>query len=351
MLALGSTLLTEQKQRKMAIPCLFLACVFMFFIALSKGGVNLSLSEIVAIINQLETDSLKNAIIWQIRLPRIVLAMVVGAGLAACGCAMQAIFRNPLADPGLIGVSSGAALGAVATIVLGSSLFANFSSTLGVYAVPVGAFIGCISVCAFIYRLSAHSGQFTIISLLLAGIAVNAIVGSLIGGLTLISNEQQLRDLTFWSMGSLAGNHFAMMLPSLCIIVLSVVLLLRLAKPLNLYLLGEAQAKHLGINVTRLKKQVFICTALCTRAAVSITGIISFVGFIVPHIVRLVLGPDHRYLMPASILGGALLLSFADLFARTVMLPAELPIGLITSAIGGPFFLIMLLKTYQQRSL
>jgi len=176
-------------------------------------------------------------------------------------------------------------------------------------------------------------------------------VGSLIGVLTLISNDQQLRDLTFWSMGSLAGNHFTMMLPTLTLIVISCIGLLRLAKPLNLYLLGEAQAKHLGIDVTKLKKHVFIYTALCTGAAVAITGIIGFVGFIVPHIVRLVLGPDHHYLMPTSMLGGALLLSLADLFARTVMLPAELPIGLITSAIGGPFFLIMLLKTYQRRGL
>ncbi|TMN71947.1 iron ABC transporter [Pseudoalteromonas sp. S1727] len=349
MLALGSTLITQQQQRRFAIPALFIACIVMFFIALSKGGVTISISEIIAIINQTAEDQLKHAIIWQIRLPRIVLAMIVGAGLAACGAAMQAIFRNPLADPGLIGVSSGAALGAVATIVLGTSIFANFSDSFGIYAVPVGAFLGCIGVCVFIYRLSAHSGQFTIISLLLAGIAVNAIVGSLIGVLTLISNDQQLRDLTFWSMGSLAGNHFAMMTPTLCIIIACCIGLLRLAKPLNLYLLGEAQAKHLGINVTKLKKQVFIYTALCTGAAVAITGIIGFVGFIVPHIVRLILGPDHRYLMPASILGGALMLGLADLFARTVILPAEVPIGLITSAIGGPFFLIMLLKTYQQR--
>ncbi|MDQ9090217.1 iron ABC transporter permease [Pseudoalteromonas haloplanktis] len=349
MLALGSTLITQQQQRRFAIPALFIACIVMFFIALSKGGVTISISEIIAIINQTAEDQLKHAIIWQIRLPRIVLAMIVGAGLAACGAAMQAIFRNPLADPGLIGVSSGAALGAVATIVLGTSIFANFSDSFGIYAVPVGAFLGCIGVCVFIYRLSAHSGQFTIISLLLAGIAVNAIVGSLIGVLTLISNDQQLRDLTLWSMGSLAGNHFAMMTPTLCIIIACCIGLLRLAKPLNLYLLGEAQAKHLGINVTKLKKQVFIYTALCTGAAVAITGIIGFVGFIVPHIVRLILGPDHRYLIPASILGGALMLGLADLFARTVILPAEVPIGLITSAIGGPFFLIMLLKTYQQR--
>jgi len=235
MLALGSTIISQNQHRRMAIPALFIACVIVFFIALSKGGVAISISEIISIINQTADDELKHAIIWQIRLPRLVLAMIVGAGLAACGAAMQAIFRNPLADPGLIGVSSGAALGAVATIVLGTSLFANFSDSLGIYAVPVGAFLGCIGVCVFIYRLSAHSGQFTIISLLLAGIAVNAIVGSLIGILTLISNDQQLRDLTFWSMGSLAGNHFAMMLPTIALIIFSCVALLRLGKPLNLY--------------------------------------------------------------------------------------------------------------------
>ncbi|WP_166421814.1 iron ABC transporter permease [Pseudoalteromonas sp. Z1A8] len=347
MLALGNRLLAQQRIRVLSIPVLFIICILVFFIALSQGGVVITLRETMLMLTQPVDDQLKHAIIWQIRLPRILLSMVVGAGLATCGAAMQALFRNPLADPGLIGIASGAALGAVATIVLGTSLFANFSDNLGYYAVPVGAFLSCIAVCMFIYRLGAQDGRFTIVSLLLAGIAVNAIVNAIIGILTLVSNEQQLRDLTFWSMGSLAGNHLAMIMPTLGIIIGCCIGLLRLSKPLNVYLLGEAQAKHVGINVTKLKKQVFIYTALCTAAAVAITGVISFVGLIVPHIMRLILGPDHRYLLPACMLGGALMLSLADLFARTIMLPAEVPIGLITSAIGGPFFLIMLLKTYQ----
>jgi iron complex transport system permease protein len=285
--------------------------------------------------------------LWEIRLPRVVLSLITGAGLGVCGAAMQAIFRNPLADPGLIGVSSGAALGAVSVIVLGNTLFSEFSTVFGLYAIPLGAFFGCLAVCSFIYRLSAFSGQFTVISLLLAGIAVNAIVGAFIGVLTLVSNDQELRDLTFWSMGSLAGNHWALIFPSLAAIIIAIIGLYRLSQPLNLYLLGEAQAKHLGLNVNALKKRVFVLTALCIGAAVAVTGMIGFVGFVVPHLIRLIVGTDHRYLMPGSMLLGALLLTASDLLARTIILPAEVPIGLITSALGGPFFLIMLMKTYK----
>lgn len=337
----------QQLRQKWALPCLLIACFINFFMALMIGGVSITFADLIAASSYSAKPELKHAILWEIRLPRLLLAMIVGAGLAVCGAAMQAIFRNPLADPGLIGVSSGAALGAVTTLVLGNTLLSAFSAVFSIYAVPVGAFIGCITVCLFIYRLSAVNGQFTVISLLLAGIAVNAIVSAVIGILTLISTDQQLRDLTFWSMGSLAGNHFAMMLPSLAVIIVSSAYLLHLAQPLNLYLLGEEQARHVGININTLKKKVFICTALCTGAAVAITGVIGFVGFIIPHIVRLILGPDHRYLLPSCIVSGALFLSLADLLARTIILPAELPIGLITSAIGGPFFLFMLLKTYR----
>ncbi len=349
MLSLSNHSNTLQLRQQWLLPCLLTACFIAFIIALMTGGVTITLTELIAAASNSTNLDLKYAILWEIRLPRVILAMIVGAGLAICGAAMQAIFRNPLADPGLIGVSSGAALGAVSTIVLGSTIFSAFTASFTIYAVPIGAFIGCVTVCLFIYRLSALNGQLTVISLLLAGIAVNAIVSAVIGILTLVSTDQQLRDLTFWSMGSLAGNHFSMMLPSLIIIVLSSAYLLRLAHPLNLYLLGEEQAKHVGINVNTLKKKVFICTALCTGSAVAITGVIGFVGFIIPHIMRLIIGPDHRHLLPSSIVAGALFLSLADLLARTVILPAELPIGLITSAIGGPFFLFILLKTYRLR--
>ncbi len=317
-------------------------------ISLSIGSVDISLSEIANVLTSPQTSNIKDTIIIDIRLPRVILGFVVGAGLAVCGAAMQAIFRNPLADPGLIGVSGGAALGAVTMIVLGNSLLANFSQTLGMYAIPVSAFLGCLLVFAVIFKLSAFSGQFTVISLLLAGIAVNAIVGAIIGLLTFVSDEQELRDLTFWSMGSLAGNHWLIIAPVLVAIIISIIGILRVSTALNLYLLGENQAHHLGVNVKRLKVRVFLLTALCIGAAVSVSGMIGFVGFVVPHLVRLVIGPDHKYLLPSSMLLGGILLSLSDLMARTVILPAELPIGLITSALGGPFFLFMLFNTYNK---
>ena len=344
---IAQSLFTQKSTvRVMFVP--FLACLVLLVsvVGLKAGAISMSWSELFKVFFNTQTNTLWDAVIWHIRLPRLVLCLLVGAGLGACGAAMQAIFRNPLADPGLIGVAGGAALGAVSIIVLGSSMLASFSEVFAIYALPMGAFLGALTVCGFIYRLSSYGGEFTIVSLLLAGIAVNAIVGSLIGLLTLVSNDQQLRDLTFWSMGSLAGNSWEMILPVAVIIIASCVGLLRSSLSLNLYLLGEHQAKHLGLDVIKLKKQVFIFTALCLGAAVSITGVIGFVGFIVPHLVRLLIGPDHRFLMPASMLLGAVLLSFADLLARTLILPAELPIGLLTSAIGGPFFLVMLFKTF-----
>ncbi|KAF7765080.1 iron complex transport system permease protein [Pseudoalteromonas citrea] len=349
MLALSQSFIPVGSAKRMLVSGLLIVCFMIGLISLAIGGVDISLSQLVDILSYKEANSLQNAVIWEIRLPRLVLTMAVGAGLAASGAAMQAIFRNPLADPGLIGITSGAALGAIATIVLGNSLLSTFSESYGIYAVPIGAFLGCLVICTLIYKLSSQGNQFTIISLLLAGIAINAIVSAFIGILTLISSDAELRDLTFWGMGSLAGNNFKMIIPSLVVISVCCLFFFKMAKPLNIYLLGEQQARHLGVNVTALKKQAFIYTALCIGASVSLTGMIGFVGFIVPHIMRLLMGPDHRYLMPASILGGAILLSLADILARTLILPSELPIGLITSAIGGPFFLVMLLKTYQSR--
>lgn len=351
MLALEQSLIPAEVARKWMLLGLIIGCIVVSFIGLSSGGVSISYSRLMDILFTGQSSNLEHAVIWQIRLPRLVLAIVVGAGLGACGAAMQAVFRNPLADPGLIGISSGAALGAISTIVLGSTLLSGFADYYGIYAVPIGAFLGCLGVCSLIYRLSSQGNRFTIVSLLLAGIAVNAIVGAVIGILTLISSDQQLRDLTFWSMGALAGNSFTTIIPSLCLMLACCFGFSRLAQPLNLYLLGEQQARHLGVDVVGLKKKVFVYTALCTGAAVALTGIIGFVGFIVPHIVRLLIGPDHRYLLPASMLGGAILLCLADLLARTLILPSELPIGLITSALGGPFFLIMLVKTYRIKEL
>lgn len=323
----------------------FCSLLLLAGVSVSTGAIEVSWLQWM----QGKSTALENQILWDIRLPRVLLAIFVGAALGASGAAMQALFRNPLADPGLIGVASGGALGAVLMIVLGNSLLAEFSQTLGVYALPTASTLGCLAVCAIIYFLSLRQGQLAIITLLLAGIAVNAVVASIIGLLTLISEDRELRDLTFWMMGNLGGNRWATLIPVMACIVISLIGILRLSKPLNVYLLGESQAKHLGIEVSRLKKEIFFFSALAVGAAVSICGMIGFIGFIVPHLIRLVIGPDHKWLLPLSMLLGATLLTLADVVARLMIAPAEIPIGLITSAIGGPFFLFVLLNFSKNR--
>ncbi len=334
--------ITGEKQRRflqrLALPTNAIILIIITIMGITTGAFAMSLQDIF------QNDPAAITVLTDIRIPRVILSIFVGAALGVCGAAMQALFRNPLADSGLIGVSSGGALGAVVMIVLGNSLFSDFSESLGIYMLPFAAMLGCLGVCALIYRLSNIGPQFTIITLLLAGIAVNAIIGSIIGVLTLMSTDSELRELTFWTMGNLGGNHWALTLPVLVFISISIVGIVRLATPLNLYLLGEQQAQHLGVSVKHLKKQVFFFTALGIGAAVSISGMIGFVGFIVPHLIRLLIGPDHRFLLPNSMLLGASLLTGADIIARTVIIPAELPIGLMTSALGGPFFLLALYR-------
>ncbi len=330
--------------QRYSIPVCLSLLVSISVLALMLGSVPVSVKDLLTLMPTVDGSTLGGTVLFEIRLPRVLLSLFVGAALGLCGAAMQALFRNPLADPGLIGVAGGGALGAVTMIVLGNSLFAGFSQGIGIYALPIAAMLGCLGVCTIIYKLSNRQGQFTIITLLLAGIAVNAIVGSVIGVLTLVSDDSELRELTFWTMGNLGGNHWTLTLPVLVLIAISLVGLLRLAKALNIYLLGESQARHLGIPVAKLKKAVFFYTALAVGAAVSISGMIGFIGFVVPHLIRLLIGPDHRYLLPASMLLGASLLTLADLVARIAITPAELPIGLITSALGGPFFLAVLYK-------
>lgn len=294
---------SRQQWQRLSILINIALLITVSCIALIAGAFSISLSDFMAAFSSLLQSGdkpLAASVLLDIRLPRVTLSIFVGAALGACGAAMQALFRNPLADPGLIGVASGGALGAIIMIVLGNSLFSQFTQTIGIYALPFSAMLSCLGVCAIIYKLSHRQGQLTIITLLLAGIAINAIVGSLIGLLTLISDDSELRELTFWTMGNLGGNHWTLTLPVLILISISLWGIMRLAKPLNIYLLGELQAKHLGISVTSLKKHIFFFTALAVGAAVSISGMIGFIGFVVPHLVRLLIGPDHRYLLPAS---------------------------------------------------
>ncbi|KVO01401.1 FecCD family ABC transporter permease [Burkholderia ubonensis] len=285
------------------------------------------------------------AVLLDIRAPRVVLALLVGGGFGAAGAAMQALFRNPLADPGLVGVSSGAALGATTTIVLGPALFAASAGGAVLPAVlPIAAFAGALAVAALVYRLAASRGRLALPLLLLAGIAINALAGAAIGLLTFAANDAQLRTLTFWSLGSLGGAQWPALAAVTPCVAIGCALLARERDALNALQLGETEALHLGVPVQRLKRRVLVAVALAVGALVSCAGIIGFIGLVAPHCIRLACGPDQRIVMPGAALLGALLTLAADLAARTVAAPAEIPLGVLTALLGAPFFLALLWK-------
>lgn len=287
-------------------------------------------------------------IIGQIRLPRTLLGLSVGAVLALCGVAMQGLFRNPLADPGLVGVSSGAALGAALVIVGSASLGWGLGPLwLQPYLLSLAAFAGGLGVTAVVYRLGRRDGQTSVAAMLLAGVALSALAGALIGLFTYLADDATLRSLTFWNMGSLNGASYARLWPLLLVGVGVAIWLPRRATALNALLLGESETRHLGFEVERLKRELVLCTALGVGAAVAAAGLIGFIGLVVPHLLRLLVGPDHRILLPASAMAGAALLLLADLLARLLLAPAELPIGIITALLGAPFFLYLLVKGRQ----
>lgn len=283
-------------------------------------------------------------VLTAIRLPRVLLGLLIGAGLAVSGAAMQGLFRNPLADPGLVGVSSGAALAAVFIIVLGLPFLEGTAAWLAPFSIALGAFGGSIVATLIVYRLATWRGRTSVATMLLAGIALNALAGAGTGLMTLIADDAQLRDITFWTLGSLGGATWTTLGAVTPFMLMGIVGAPVLARALNAMLLGEAEARHLGINVERLKQGVVFITALTVGAAVAVSGIIGFVGLVVPHLLRLTLGPDHRGLLPGSALLGAMLLLGADLLSRTLIAPAELPIGIVTAFIGAPFFLWLLLR-------
>jgi iron complex transport system permease protein len=283
-------------------------------------------------------------IVEQIRLPRVVMGLLVGAALAVSGVVMQGIFRNPLADPGLAGVSAGAGLGAAAMIVLGGSLALPVAGLFSYAALPAAAFLGGLATTLILYALSTRLGRTSVATMLLAGIALGALSGAATGLLVYIADDKQLRDLTFWGMGSLGGATWPKITTLAIVLATSFSALPFMARGLNALALGEAAAWHMGISVERLKRTAIVIVAAMTGASVAVSGGIGFVGIVVPHVLRLAIGPDHRFLLPASALLGGSLLVLADSVARTVAAPAELPIGIITALAGAPFFLWVLLR-------
>ncbi|WP_441258208.1 FecCD family ABC transporter permease [Vibrio sp. Vf1514] len=284
-----------------------------------------------------------NLVIHEIRFPRTLLCLLVGAILALCGTVMQGLFRNPLAEPGIIGVSAGASLGAALAIVFLSSL--NFDARwMNAITLPLCAFLGGALTTIIVYRLGTNKFGTSVTIMLLAGVAISAVSGAGIGYLNYVADDQMLRDLTLWSMGSFAGANWQSI--TLCALTLLGLYLYfaRRAMALNALLLGESEARHLGIPIQRLKRALIVLSAVGVGVTVSAAGMIGFVGLVVPHLGRMLVGPDHRYLLPVSALLGALLLTIADMVARVAATPAELPIGIVTALVGAPFFLYLLFQ-------
>lgn len=312
-------------------------------VSLTSGAAGLGAGDLLAALAGEGLGPRDQVVLYDIRLPRLALGLAVGAALAVSGVLLQGLFRNPLADPGIVGVSAGAGLGAVLAIVLGGLLPSALIATVGPALVPLAAGLSGWLTTLLLYRV-ATTGQRTDVALmLLAGIALSALAGALTGLLTFVADDRQLRDLTFWSMGSLAGATWSKLAAALPLMALALLVAPRLARGLNALALGEAQASHMGTDVQLLKRLTILSAAAATGSAVALSGGIGFIGIVVPHLLRQAQGPDHRQLIPNAALLGAALLVLADVVSRSVVAPAELPIGILTALLGTPVFLWMLL--------
>jgi len=285
------------------------------------------------------TDEALRQIWLTIRLPRVLLALVIGGSLALAGCVMQGLFRNPLADPGLLGISSGAACAVALWVVLPVTL----PALLMLYAPMLAAFLGALAATIVIFVLSQQR-ENSLSRLLLVGIAINALCGAAVGVLSWVSNDAQLRQLSLWGMGSLGQAQWSTLLAVTSLMIPTVLVIWRLASALNLLQLGEEEAHYLGVDVRIVQRILLLCSALLVAAAVAVSGVIGFIGLVVPHLIRMWLGSDHRAVIPGSVLAGAFLLLIADTAARTLVAPAEMPVGLLTSILGAPWFLWLIFR-------
>ncbi|MEL6335920.1 MAG: iron ABC transporter permease [Pseudomonadota bacterium] len=327
----------------LAIGGLAVITVALAIAGLALGPVPLAPGDVIAALLG-QAGPVEQAIVWEIRLPRIALGIAVGAALAVSGAALQGVLRNPLADPGLIGVTGGASLGAVMTIVLGGAVAGSLPADLRPFMLPVAAFFGAGVVITFVFALARRHGETSVATLILAGVAVNAIAGAAIGAMVYISDDQQLRDLTFWTMGALGGAGWTLVIAAVVLTLAALPMMLARTRDLDLFQLGERAAFHAGLDVERSKLLIALATAIAVGAVTAAAGPIGFIGLVAPHLVRLALGPRHGVLLPASLLTGVALVLAADLAVRLAVPPAEPPIGLATSLIGGPFFLWLLIR-------
>ena len=327
--------------RLIGILLILLPVVALF--SLTVGTVSISWLEVLDAIFGNVSSAQIDTILFDIRLPRILLAIFVGAVLASTGAVMQGLFRNPLADPSLIGVSSGASVGASIMIVTAGGAIQG-GALVGLSLVSIGAFVGGFLATLLVYRLATSGMGTSVTTMLLAGIAIGALAGALNSLLSYFSDNDMLRQISLWQMGNLSGASWLKVSIMGVVTILLMGLFPRDSRALNALLLGESEARHLGINVQRVKRRLIVLTALGVGVSVAVAGLVGFVGLIMPHIIRLMIGPDHRWLIPASGLAGAILLVVADSLARVVVIPAELPTGILTAILGAPFFVALLLQ-------
>jgi iron complex transport system permease protein len=339
------------KKQKIIIITLFVGLVLVSTFAMGLGAFHIPISDIwvlllqkVGLFQDQIVDEVSADVLFVIRIPRVLLGVLVGAALGISGAAIQGIFRNPLAEPGLIGISSGASLFAVLIIAFETVLFVGLAEWIGYYLLAFGAFVGAGITAFAVYQIARKDGRPHVTTMLLAGIAINAFAGALTGLMTYMATEQQLRTITFWMLGSLGGATWENVTAIFPFILLPLVTLPFFWKSLNAFALGEVQADLLGMRTDSVKRWVVVLSTLAVGASVAVSGIIGFVGLLVPHTVRLLGGVDHRYVLTASLLLGAIVLTLADVLSRVLVAPVELPIGVITALLGTPVFLYILIK-------
>lgn len=341
------TLSTGNKVRNTVV--LIVLGVLVLLTALVSSGVGqmqISVAEILSSVAQrfgldwgmLPEHPHAESALWAIRFPRVLMAIIVGAALSAAGVMMQGVFGNPLAEPSVVGVSSGAAAFACTSIALGLSFFGQWTTI-------VAAFIGGLVATTVVYVTARHGGRTEVVTLVLTGVAINAIAGAVIALMTFLGDTSAREEIIFWQLGSLNGTLWLNVWIAGPIALVGMVLGFTRTRQLDLLALGERPARHLGVNVESLRKQVIVIVAFLTSAAVAFAGVIGFLGLVIPHILRMALGPGHRMLLPASVLGGALLMLVADTVARTLVPNADLPIGMLTALVGGPFFFWLIRRT------
>lgn len=351
-----ATLTLKQVKTPAVLSGLSVLLVAMFLVSLSIGQVVIPVAEIFRILLNktglfsFQVDEVFEAVLWSIRLPRLVMTVLIGAALAVSGAALQGLFRNPLVEPGLIGVSSGSALGMVVLIVFGASLIDPYS-LMGNFVVPVVAFTGGLIATFLVLKISEQVGKTNIAVLILGGVAVNALCAALIGYTIFYADENQLRTFTFWTLGDLGGASWEKLGVAAPILIFSSAWLLFFPNELNAIAVGEAEAFHMGVDVEKVKKLIIVLCALAVGVSVSLSGVIGFIGLVVPHLIRISFHADNKLILPASVIGGPILLIVADLLARTIVAPAELPIGVVTGLIGAPVFITLLIRAKSKQEL